>query len=114
MMAEFMYLFWNKGGKTAKWTPEEMKGHMQNWMTWTESLTKGGHLTGGQHLEDTGKVVRGPKKTVTDGPYAEAKDVVAGYLIVSAKDLDEAVELSKGCPVLEGDWMVEVRPIGKM
>ena len=113
-MADFVYLIWNKGGKTPRWTAEEMRGHMQNWMQWTDGLTKGGHLKGGHHLEDRGKVVRGPKKTVIDGPYAEAKDVVAGILIVSAKSMDEAVELSKGCPVLEGDWMVEVRPIGKM
>ena len=53
----------------------------------------------------------GAEPVVTDGPYAEAKDVIGGFLMVTAKDLNEATELSKGCPVLEGDGMVEVRPI---
>ena len=116
-MADFMYLFWNKDGKSRmdKASPEEIQRIMQKWMAWMEPLKKAGHLKdGGAPLESTGKVVHGGKKTVTDGPYAEAKDVVGGYIIVSAKDLNEATELSKGCPVLEGDGLVEVRPVRPM
>ena len=91
-----------------------MQKQMQKWRDWTASLDGSGHLKGGESLENSGAVVRGPKKTTTDGPYAEAGDTVAGYLIVSAEDLDEAVELSKNCPVLEGGWMVEVRPVRPM
>lgn len=113
-MADFLYLFWNKGGVSRMDTasPEEIQKMMQKWMAWSESLKKGGHLKeGGVPLQSAGKVVHGGKKNVTDGPYAEAKDVVGGFLMVSAKNLEEATELSKGCPVLEGDGMVEVRPI---
>jgi len=62
-------------------------------------------------LERTGKVVKGNQKSVHDGPYAEAKDVVGGYTLIEAKDLAQAVELSKGCPILEVGGSVEVRPI---
>ena len=116
-MADFMYLFWNKGGKNPMEaaSPEEIQKMMQKWMTWMETLKKAGHLKdGGAPLEMTGKVVHGGKKIVTDGPYAEAKDVVGGYIIVSAKDLNEAAELSKGSPILEGDGMVEVRAVRPM
>jgi hypothetical protein len=65
-------------------------------------------------LDGTGKVVRGKAKVVTDGPYAESKDAIGGYLVIEAKDLAEAVELSKGCPVLEGEGSVEVRPVVSM
>jgi len=51
---------------------------------------------------------------VTDGPYAESKDVIGGYTLIEAKDLAEAVELSKGCPILERDGAVEVRPVMKL
>jgi hypothetical protein len=51
---------------------------------------------------------------VTDGPFAESKDIVGGYTLVQARDLDEAVELSKGCPIFEGEGVVEVRPIMQM
>jgi hypothetical protein len=48
---------------------------------------------------------------VKDGPYAEAKDVVGGYIIVEADDIGQAVELSKGCPILDAGGSVEVRPV---
>ena len=59
------------------------------------------------------KTVSGTHKTVTDGPFAE-KDVVGGYTIVQARDLNHAVELSLGCPIFEVDGRVEVRPVMKM
>ena len=51
---------------------------------------------------------------MTDGPYTESKDLVGGYLYVSADSLDHATELARGCPILERDGTVEVRPIMKM
>ena len=69
-----------------------------------EGLGAKGHLKDPGHpLERTGKVVKGKQKTVTDGPYAEAKDVVGGYTLVEAKDLAQAVELSKGCPISKSE-----------
>ena len=58
-----------------------------------------------------GKLVKGKQRTITDGPYAESKDVIGGYTLIEAKDLAEAAELSKGCPILEGGGVVEVRPV---
>jgi hypothetical protein len=57
--------------------------------------------------------VNGKQKAITDGPYAEAKDLVGGFSLIEARDLDEAAELSKGCPVLERGGSVEIRPIMK-
>ncbi len=114
-MANFLYLFWNKQGDWKPASPEEMQRLTKAWMNWMEDLRKGGHLIkAGERLDGTGKVVRGKAKAVTDGPYAEAKDIIVGYLLMQADDLAEAVELSKGCPILEGEWMVEVRPIVSM
>jgi hypothetical protein len=114
-MAKFMYLF--RSNATAQWppSPEQMKQAMKKWMGWMDSLKKNGHIkTGGERLDRTGKVVRGKATAVTDGPYVEVKDSIQGYLLVEAKDIDQAVELSKGCPVLEGDGTVEIRPIVSM
>jgi hypothetical protein len=85
---------------------------MEKWVAWFKDLGANGHLKDPGHpLEHTGKVVKGKQKMVTDGPYAETKDVVGGYIVVAAKDLDHALELSKGCPILEVGGSVEVRPI---
>ena len=56
-------------------------------------------------------MVKGNQKIVTDGPYAEAKDVVGGFSVIEAKDLAQAAEISKGCPILEVGGSVEVRPL---
>lgn len=111
-MSEFLYLY--RGGESGR-SPEKMQQTMQKWMAWMKELGEKGHLKNqGQPLERSGKLVRGQQKTVTDGPFAEAKDVIAGYTLVEARDLDQAVELSKGCPIFEVDGAVEVRPIMKM
>ena len=59
-------------------------------------------------------VVRKGETSRVDGPYAEAKDTIGGYMVVEARDLAEAAELSKGCPILESDGCVEVRAIISM
>ena len=56
-------------------------------------------------------MVEGNQKIVTDGPYAEAKDLVGGFSLIEAKDIAQAVDLSKGCPILEVGGSVEVRPV---
>jgi hypothetical protein len=111
-MSEFLYLY--RGGER-NGSPEKMQEVMQKWMAWLKDLGQKGHLKDqGQPLEPAGKFVKGSKKAVTDGPYAETKDIVGGYTLIEARDLDQAVELSKGCPIFEGEGGVEVRPIMKM
>lgn len=111
-MSKFMLLFWNNEGHSKSLSPERMQELMQAWMAWVEDLKQKGHLVQtGERLNANGKLVRGKSKTVTDGPYAEAKDTIGGYLILQAVDIEQAVQLAKNCPVLEGNGMVEVRPI---
>ncbi|MDQ3109096.1 MAG: YciI family protein [Bacteroidota bacterium] len=109
-MKEFLYIF--RGGQAlAGSSPEVMQHHMGKWMTWMENMAKTGKYVGGQPLEGGGMVISGSKMTRTDGPYAEGKEIVGGYLIVKAADLAEAVLLSKECPVYDYEGSVEVRPI---
>jgi len=111
-MSEFVYLY--RGGERGR-SPEKMQEMMQKWMAWLKDLGAKGHIKDQGHpLERSGKLVKGKQKTVTDGPFAEAKDVVGGYTLIEALDLEQAVELSKGCPILEVEGAVEVRPIMKM
>ena len=111
-MSEFVYLY--RGG-SRDGSPAEMQQVMQKWMTWFKRLGEEGHIKDqGQPLERSGKLVRGKQKAVVYGPFAEVKDVVGGYTLIQARDLDQAVELSKGCPILERDGDVEVRPVMKL
>jgi hypothetical protein len=111
-MAEFLYLY--RGGESPK-SPAEGQEVMQKWMAWMKELGEKGYLKAvGSPLEKTGKLVSGKQKVVSDGPFAEAKDVIGGYTLVTAKDIDEAVEASKGCPIFLANGAVEVRPILQM
>jgi hypothetical protein len=111
-MSEFVYLY--RGG-SREGSPEEMQQVMQKWMLWFKELSEKGHIKNPGHpLERTGRLVTGKQKTVTDGPFVETKDVVGGYTLVEARDLEQAVELSKGCPIFEREGMVEVRPVMQM
>jgi len=89
-----------------------MQKTMEKWRVWFKDLGEKGHLKDiGHPLESAGKVVKGKQKAVTDGPFAEAKDVVGGFSLIQARDLDQAVELSKNCPILDVGGSVEVRQI---
>lgn len=108
-MSEFTFLF---RGRDTSASPEQMQKTMEKWVAWFKELGAKGHIKDPGHpLQATGKVVKGKDKIVNDGPYAEAKDIVGGYTLIEARDLDHAVEISKGCPILEVGGSVEVRPI---
>jgi hypothetical protein len=116
-MSEFVFLFraTEAEQREAMGTPERAQRSLQQWLVWIRELEAKGHLKDrGQPLEPTGKVVRGKKKVVTDGPYAESKDLLLGFIIIEAQNLAEAVELSTGCPIVEGGGSVEIRPVGTL
>ena len=111
-MSEFLFIY--RGGNLPDRSPEQLQQTMQKWMSWMKELGAKGHLKDAGHpLDATGKTVKGTKKAVTDGPYAE-KDLVGGYSLISAKDLNQAVELTAGCPIFDVDGAVEVRAIMAM
>jgi hypothetical protein len=116
-MDEFLFLYRMAptDREAAMGTPERAQKSMEAWLAWMNDLEKKGHLVNrGQPLAPAGKVVRGPKKLVTDGPFAEVKDTVGGFTVIRARDLAQAAELAGGCPLLAGEGSVEVRAVAKM
>lgn len=106
-MSDFVYVF--RGGDGVP-SPAERDAQMQKWVAWIKELDDKGHLKDrGNALRSAGRVVKS-NKPMTDGPYSE-KDLVVGYLMVRAKDLDVAASLSSGCPILDFGGSVEVRPV---
>jgi len=89
----------------------EMQAHVKKWYVWSDALMAKGHSLQGQPLADRGCTIRGKDRIITDGPYAETKDLVTGAMIITAASLDEAVELARDCPVFELGGSVEVRPV---
>ncbi|HMA70102.1 MAG TPA: YciI family protein [Xanthobacteraceae bacterium] len=111
-MSEFLFLF--RGSNLQARSPEQMQESIQKWVAWFKELNEKGVIKEpGNPLDRSGKVVRGHGKDVHDGPYAEAKDLVNGYLLVETATIDQAVALARGCPIFEDGGSVEVRPIMK-
>ncbi|ADZ91431.1 YciI family protein [Marinomonas mediterranea] len=99
----------------AKTTPEEMAAAMQAWTQWMENLqSKDQLVSGGDPLNYGGKRVTA-EGVVTDIAAAEFKELVSGYSIVKANNYDEAVEITKTCPIFSHPGCtVEVREIMEM
>ena len=108
-MTEFVYLY---RGYELPASPEEMQKKTAKWMGWLKDLSDKGYVKSlGEPLQPAGKVVKGAKNQVIDGPFAEAKDIVGGFSIIVARDIDQAVEFSLGCPIFGDGGSVEIRPI---
>jgi len=111
-MTKFMYVFRGGAFVTTGLSPAELGAHLGKWRAWVNELTKSGRSEAvGPPLQSHGKSVRGSSRQVTDGPYAEGKDLVTGSLVVLAESLEEATELALGCPIYEFDGSVEIRPL---
>ncbi|MDY7395354.1 YciI family protein [Aureibaculum sp. 2210JD6-5] len=114
-MSNFLYLFRGGDEEWSQQSPEQIQAHMQKWGAWMGGLKEKGQLVDGLPLNKEGKVVREAGEIVTDGPFTEGTEVVGGYLIVTANDLNHAVEISKGCPIFDYEGShVEVREIMSM
>ena len=110
-MANFLFVYRGAGDAYAKLSPDEMQRNMQKWTNWIgEGFRKGWMVDAGDALTGEGRVVNS-KKIVTDGPFVESKEIVGGFSIVKAENINAAAELAKGCPGLENGGKVEVRPL---
>lgn len=111
--APFMLLFRNAGPEAHQHlTPEERTQLAKQWNSWYDGLAASGKAQHGRPLALGGRVVSGPRgQTVIDGPYAEAKEAVGGYIFLNVADIDEATEIAKQCPGLAIGLTVEVRPV---
>jgi hypothetical protein len=91
--------------------PAELAQIMAKFKTWMDGIKARGEFVATNGLEFTGKVLR-TGGVVSDGPFIEAKEMVGGYIVITARDLDHAVEIARGCPGLQRPGTnVEVRPI---
>jgi hypothetical protein len=111
-MSKFMFIFRGGGIATTGVSPSELQAHLAKWRTWIDGLAKSGHnREPGSALQNAGKTLRGRGRSMTDGPFAESKDMITGSLVIEATSLDEAAEIALGCPVFEYDGSVEVRAL---
>jgi hypothetical protein len=91
-------------------TPAEMESEGQKWGQWIGSLAQNGQFISTTQLGYEGKILHNDG-TITEGIYMHNSEVLAGDMIINAKDMEEAINLSRGCPIFDAGGNVEVRAI---
>jgi len=110
-MNEFTLIFRNDQNPDVKFSPEQMQGVMKQWQDWMGSIAAQNKLASpGNRLGFDAKVLK-PNDVITDGPFVEMKEMISGYIVVKAADINEAADIAKGCPILKMNGSVEVRGI---
>ncbi len=110
-MKNFMMLFHSEPNPDFSPTPDQIQDEIKAWQDWMEGIGAQGKLKNpGEALGFEGKTMH-TDGSITDGPYAEVKEIVGGFMIVSADSIEEAIQLSNGCPALSNGGKVEVRDI---
>jgi hypothetical protein len=92
-------------------TPEEMQASLDSWGAWVGGIAAQGKLIASDALDNQGTILSGSKKTISDGPYVEGKELVSGYLLVHAENHDDAVAIAQGCPIYEMEGSLEIRKL---
>ena len=118
-MAQYMLLLHQVPNYNTDLPREKMLEMTKRYMAWADGLRQKGKMVGGEKLTASGGRhvrLKDGKAVASDGPYAEAKDVVGGYFVIEARDLAEAEAIVGDCPHLAlspGNW-AEIRPIEDM
>lgn len=99
-----------------EWWKELGREEIQKYVTqnnaWLEKLMTTGKAKGGQALARTGAIISGKNgRIVTDGPFAESKEVIGGYLLLDVATFEEAVAIAKSAPMMTHGTSIEVRPL---
>ncbi len=108
--AQYLLLFrgpdWDRG-----LAPDAAQRLMDDVMAWFDGLQQRGLVKGGSPLAREGAILSGKTERRRDGPFAESKEVIGGYLLLAVEDFDEAVAIARECPTLAHGIDIEVRPV---
>jgi hypothetical protein len=109
----YLLMFRDKSSDVYKaMSAEQRQTLLQQWNAWYDGLAAEGKVEHGHPLEPVGRVVSGARgERVTDGPFAESTEGIAGYFFLTVGSLEEATAIAQRCPSLVHGMTVEVRPI---
>jgi hypothetical protein len=107
------YLFFFRGGLDfTKAAPELLQRVLTNWKNWTEELLKKGIYSGGDRVtRNEAAVVKGNVRQIIAGPYSANNEMIGGYIKIKADSLEQAIEISKSCPIFDFDGNIEIREV---
>ncbi|GAB5473216.1 MAG: YciI family protein [Maribacter sp.] len=110
-MKDFMMIFIGADYQELGLSPEQMQQRMGKWFGWNDKMTEMGIVKAGDALVPEVKRVSGPDRTVTDGPFADSKELIGGYYIVKAENADAVVQIAQDYPDYDLGGTVEIREV---
>jgi len=113
-MPKFILLL-TGSGDYATFSPAQNEAALKVYMEWTQKLHTDGSFLHAERLSGQAKTIHpGPNPEVTDGPFAESKEAVAGYYAITAADFDDATKIALGCPHTQYGGYVQVHGVYEM
>ncbi len=110
-MKDFMLIFIGTSYADLGLSPEQIQNQMGKWWAWQAKMDKAGIVKGGNALKGEATRISGPDRTVSDGPFAESKEIVGGYYIVQAENAEQAAEIAQDYPDYDLGGTVEIREV---
>jgi len=110
-MKDHLILFREPDGRMDKHPEEELKAHRAHWAAWLNKWQVEGRLTGGNSLTLEGRLITGEGSTITNSTHKVGTEIVGGFLLLKARNLDEAAEIISSCPIFESGGYAEVRQL---
>ena len=102
-----------RGSDHSTVTPEAMQARMQLFGEWVQKVLDGRYVSGAPLEDYDARLLKSKTEVLTDGPFLESKEMISGYFIINANDIDEATDLTSKCPLL-GQFQLEVRRLKPM
>ncbi len=90
--------------------PSEAQAMVEKFSAWAQKLRSENRLVDAEGLAPTGRIISSEDGVLTDGPFAETREMVGGYYTFTADSLEHAIEIAKECPGLLIDGSLELRP----
>ena len=105
-MKQFLLLL--KGKKELDYSPEQLQKRLEEYREWVTTIQN--NFVTDNRLEREGAHIRRKDEIATDGPFLEAKEIIAGFIIIETKDFEEAIKISNSSPLLNY-FEIYVRPM---
>ena len=111
-MNQFLILV--RGKYQSDLAPEVMQKRLEKFGEWVQKVLDGRYVAGAPLENEEARLLKNKTEVVTDGPFLESKEMISGYIIIQAKDIQEATELTSQCPLLEQQYQLEIRKLKAM
>ncbi len=110
-MKDFMLIFMSQSYESQGLSPDEMQARMGKWFTWQQKMAADGVVKNGNALHEQRRHISGPDRVVSDLAATGVKELVGGYYVVTARDLEHASEIAQGYPDYDLGGTVEIREV---